>query len=253
MSDQLSMADLVKRTKKAYGMTWKEMADQLGRSDRMIRKIANGETSGETFRTSITELYEKGQVETLTPRRRTKSGELARVRSKKGAPQKSVVPVDTRGKRAPNVPRGKYSFKTTHLPAGNRIHEIEMPKTRGSQGRKRGLQAFDNTMLKITKSQAHADKRVKLRITVEDQDGNRRRYEVGSKSGFHASDVRSDIRQDHEGDAEGWLRHQLDYVYPDTGTFSIVGVEINEHNAVRTKEVRKQEDFSRTLRRRWSR
>lgn len=252
MTDQLSMAELVKRTKEAYGMTWKEMADQLGRSDRMIRKIANGETSGETFRTSITELYEKGQVVTLTPRRRTKSGELARVRSKKGAPEKSVIPVDTRGKRAPRVPRGKYSFRTHHLPAGNRLHEIEMPRT-GRIGRKRGMEAFDNTMLKITRSQAQADKRVKLSLTVEDPDGNRRRYEVGSKSGFHASDVRSDIRKDHEGDPEAWLRTQLNYVYPDTGNYRIVGVEINEHNAVRTKEVRKQEDLSRTRRRRWSR
>lgn len=252
MTDQLPMAELVKRTKEAYGLTWKEMADQLGRSDRMIRKIAYGETSGESFRTSITELYEKGQVETLTPRRRTKSGQLARVRSKKGARNKSVVPVDTRGKRAPRVPRGKYSFSTTHLPAGNRLHEIEMPRT-GKVGRQRGLDAFDKTMLKVTRSQARADKRVKLSLTVEDPHGNRRRYEVGSKSGFHASDVRADIRTDHAGDAEGWLRTQLNHVYPDTGNYRIVGIEINEHNAVRTKEVRKQEDQDRTRRRRWSR
>src|SRR5699024_10971502 len=156
MSDQLSMADLVKRTKKAYGMTWKEMAAQLGRSDRMIRKIANGETSGETFPTSITELYEKGQVETLTPRHRTKSGELARVRRKKGPPQKAANPVHTRRERAPNLPRGQYPSKTPHLPGRNRSHEIEMPKTRTSHGRKRGLQTSDYTSLTITNRQAPA-------------------------------------------------------------------------------------------------
>lgn len=252
MTEQPSMAELVKQTKETYGLTWQEMANQLGRSDRMIRKIANGETSGESFRTSITELYETGQVETLTPRRRTKSGQLAKVRSKKGASQKSVIPVDTRGKRAPRVARGKYSFSTTHLPAGNRLHQIEMPRT-GKVGRQRGMDDFDNTLLKVTRSQAQADKRVKLSLTVEDPDGNRRRYEVGTKSGFHASDVRADIRTDHEGDAESWLRTQLSHVYPDTGSQRIVGIEINEHNAVRTKEVRKQEDQSRTRRRRWTR
>lgn len=253
MADQIPMAELVQKTKQTYGLTWQEMAEQLGRSSRMIRKIATGESSGEHYRTSLTELYERGQVETMTPRRRTKAGKLARVRSKKGAKQKSTIPIDTRGKRAPSVKRGRFSFNTTHLPEGNRIHQIEMPRTPTSIGRKKGLQAFDNTMLRITKSQAHTDKRVKVAITVEDENGQRRRYEVGTKSGFHASDIRTDIRSDHNGNVEGWLRTQLNAVYPDTGNYAVVGVDLNEHNATRTKEVRKQEDQANTRRRRWSR
>lgn len=254
MSDErLPMAELVQRTKAAYGMTWKDMGEQLGRSDRMMRKIARGETSGESFRQSMTELYQRGQVETLTPRRRTRSGSLARVRSKKGVEEKSFIPADTRGKRAPTVKRGRFSHTTTALPEGNKIHHIEMPRTARSAGRKKGLQAFDNTLLSITKSQARADKRVKVSVTVEDDQGHRRQYQIGSKSGFFASDVRSDIRTDHGGSVEGWITRQLDAVYPDTGSYSVVAVDLNEHRASRPKDVRKQEDASRTRRRRWGR
>lgn len=247
------MADLVKRTKEAYSLTWQDMAEQVGRSDRMLRKIARGETSGESFRQSLTELYDRGQVSTLPPRRRTKDGTLARVRSKRGADQKSFVPVDTRGKYAPSVKRGRFSHTVTALPAGARFHHIEMPRSRRSEGRKKGLEAFEGSMLKIARSQARADKRVKLSVTIEDESGHRRQYEIGSKSGFHASDIRSDIRGDHGGSAESWFQHQLNAVYPDTGSFSVVGVNITEFNAVRSKEIRKQEDATRTRRRRWSR
>ena len=248
-----SMAELVTQTKAAYGMTWKEMGDQVGRSDRMMRKIARGETSGESFRQSLTELHEHGQVEHLTPRRRGKSGELARVRSKRGTEQKSIIPADTRGTRAPSVKRGRFSHTTTALPEGNRLHHIEMPRTVRSEGRKKGLAAIDQTLLRVTKSQARHDKRVKFTVTVEDDQGHRRQYQIGSKSGYHASDVRSDIRSDHDGSIDDWFARQLDAVYPDTGSYAVVGVDINEHDASRTKVVRKQEDASNSRRRRWKR
>jgi len=251
--DLLPMADLVKRTKEAYGLTWHEMAAQLGRSDRMIRKIARGETSGESFRRSITELYDRGEVEHLTPRRRSKDGHLARVRSKAGAEEKSITPEDTRGTRVAPVKRGRFSHTTTALPGGNRLHHIEMPKTPKSIGRKKGLAAIDRALLQVTKSQAKADKRVKFNLTVEDSDGNRRVYEIGSKSGFHASDVRSDIRTDFGGSVEAWMDHQIRSVYPDSGNVTVVSVDINEHSAIRNKETRKMEDAARTRRNRWKR
>lgn len=250
---QKSMAELISETKATYGMTWAEMGQQLGRSDRMIRKIARGETSGESFRQSVTELYDRGQVEHLPPRRRTKDGKLAKIRSKRGAEQKSVTPTDTRGRPAGRVKRGRFAHTTTVLREGNRLHRIEMPRSPRSEGRKKGLKAFDDTMLKISRSQARADKRVKVSVTVQDSQGQRRQYQIGSKSGFHASDVRSDIRSDHNGQVEGWIQRQLDAVYPDTGSYSVVALDINEHRSSRPKEVRKQEDFARTRRRRWKR
>lgn len=249
----MTMAELVKRTKEAYGLTWHEMASQLGRSDRMIRKIARGETSGESFRLSVTELYDSGEVQHLTPRRRSKDGHLARVRSKRGSEQKSVTPEDTRGKRAASVKRGRFSHTTTALPGGNKLHHIEMPKTPKSLGRKKGLEAIDRALLQVTKSQAKRDKRVKFSFTVEDKDGNRRVYEVGSKSGFHASDVRSDIRTDFGGSVEAWMDHQINSVYPDSGSYAVVSVDINEHSATRSKDMRKMEDVARTRRTRWKR
>lgn len=253
MENQLPMSELVKRTKAAYGMTWQEMGEQLGRSERMVRKIANGESPGENYRTSLTELYEKGQVITLTPRRRTKKGKLVPIRAKRESGKSAVIPKATGGKRQPTAKQGKYAFNDQHLPGGNRRYNIEMPKTKNSKGRNQGLQAFDHATLQITKSQAQADKRMRILITVQDENGNRRRYEVGSKSGFHASDVRTDIKHEHGGSIEGWLKHQLNAVYPGTGTSPVVGVEINAYNATRTKDIRRQEDTAGTRRRRWSR
>ncbi|MFC4372325.1 hypothetical protein [Citricoccus nitrophenolicus] len=252
MADEIPMADLIKRTKEVYGMTWREMGDQLGRSERMIRKIARGETSGETYRTSVTELYTHGSVDTLTPRRRAKDGHLVPVRAKQGAKQPTRTPKDTRGRRVGTNKRGRFSQSTTNLPDGNRLHHIEMPRSKGT-GRQKGLKAFNDEMLKIARSQARKDKRVKLTLTVEGADGQRRQYQVGSKSGFHASDVRSDIRSDHGGSAEGWLTHQISSVYPDIDSYTVVSIDINEHAATRTKAERKSEDVARTRRTRWRR
>lgn len=250
MATDMSMAELVTKTKETYGMTWAEMGQQMGRSDRMIRKIARGETSGESFRASMTELYTKGQVETLTPRRRGKDGTLARVRSKRGSAQKSFRPTDTRGKRAPTQQRGRFSHQVRHMPEGGRLHAVELPKTKGSQGRKRGLEAIRSSMYRITsaQSQRHADKRVRMTVTYQDADGGRYQVPIGSKSGYHASDVLSDIRAKHGGSVESWISSQAHAVYADMGSDSIVGVQMNEHTATRTKDERRTQDAAGTRR-----
>lgn len=250
--DELSIAELVTRTKADYGMTWADMASQLGRSDRMVRKLARGESSGESFRQSLSELYSSGAVDHMTPRRRRSDGTLTPVRSKRGAETKSYTPADTRGRRREPVRRGRFSSTTEHLGGGNRIHNIEMPATKNSQGRKKAWAAFQSKMLGIAQSQARKDKRIKVSVTTQSPDGQRRSYQVGSKSGFHASDVRSDIKTDFGGNPEGWASHQLSSVYPDTGG-TIVGMQMVEADASRPKPVRKEEDLARTRRHRWSR
>lgn len=252
--EQLPMAELVQRTKAAYGLTWKDMGEQLGRSDRMMRKIARGETSGESFRQSMTELYQQGRVQTLTPRRRsTRTNALVRVRAKKGSEEKSFIPADTRGKPVPSAKRTNYDHKVTNLPGGNKHTRTDLPKTRNSAGRKKGWEAIDNHLLSTTKGQARGDKRIKLAVTVEDAQGQRRQYQIGSKSGYFASDVRKDIRSDHGGSIEGWFTQELEAVYPDTGTYTVVAVETNTFQASRSKAVRKQEDAAGTRRNRWRR
>lgn len=246
----LTMAELVTRAKADYGMTWKDMANQLGRSDRMLRKIAREETSGESFRRSLTELYSRGEVDHLTPRRRTKDGRLARVRSKPSQGDKSTTPTDTRGRRAPTQKKGRYHSRTQHLGGGNRRHTITMPRTENTRkGRARGLNEVKNKIRGITRSQARKDKRVKFTVTMEDRDGQRRQYEVGSKSGYHASDVNTDIRTDYGGSVESWITQQMSGHYPDAGG-SLVSVEMQEFDAHRPKEVRMQADAAGTRRRR---
>lgn len=249
--EDLSIAELVTRTKHDYGMTWGEMASQLGRSDRMVRKLARGESSGESFRQSLTELYSSGRVDHLTPRRRNADQHLVPVRAKRGGDTTTRVPTDTRGRRMASVRRGRFNVAPTqHLGGGNRIEEIEMP-AKGKQGRKKAWAAFDEKMLRATQSQAQKDKRVRVTIITQDADGQRRSYEIGTKSGFHASDVRADIKSDHGGSSEGWAAYQLSAVYPDTGG-SIVGVRLNVADAARPKRVRIEEDVARTRRRKWS-
>ncbi|MDO5663130.1 MAG: hypothetical protein Q4G40_10570 [Brachybacterium sp.] len=250
MTEQMSMADLVAKTKSAYGMTWAEMGRQMGRSERMMRKIARGETSGESYRTSLTELYTRGQVETLTPRRRGKDGTLARVRSKRGATAKSVTPTDTRGRRAPTAPRGRFSVTTRHMAAGGRLDQVEMPKTARSQGRTKGWNAVKDALYRTTAaaSQRHGDKRVAFTVTYQDPDGTRRQVPVGQKGGYHASDVVSDIRTKHGGDVESWVSSQASGVYSDMAKGSIVGVQMNTSDATRSKDQRRAEDAAGTRR-----
>ncbi|MDK6499451.1 hypothetical protein QP341_26655, partial [Escherichia coli] len=80
-TEQLSPAELVQRSREAYGLTWKEMGAAMNRSPRMIQKIARGESSGESYRGALTELYERGTVSAAPPRRRNAAGKLVPVRA----------------------------------------------------------------------------------------------------------------------------------------------------------------------------
>ena len=112
--NQMSIAELTTAAKKAYGMSWSQMGQAFGRSDRWMRKLANGESSGETFRAGLTELYTTGQISNYVPRRRTRQGTLMKVRGKTGT--EAVTPKDTRGKVAPKTKRNTYGHQTTFLP-----------------------------------------------------------------------------------------------------------------------------------------
>ena len=73
-TEQLSPAELVQRSREAYGLTWKEMGAAMNRSPRMMQKIARGETSGESYRDALTELHETGAVSKAPRRRRNAAG-----------------------------------------------------------------------------------------------------------------------------------------------------------------------------------
>lgn len=257
---QMSIAELTSAAKKAYGMSWSQMGQAFGRSDRWMRKLANGETSGETFRAGLTELYTTGQISNYVPRRRTRQGTLMKVRGKTGT--EAVTPKDTRGKVAPKTKRNTYGHQTTFLPGGARDSVTTMPKSPRSKNRAKGWKSVHQEVRTVAKSQAHRDKRMKVRAVVESKDGTSRFYvNLGSKSGYHASDVLSDVRTDHGGDFEAWANDQMQKAgaskvgssAPEAmGDYYIVSMQVTSFEASRTKPERIAQDAAGTRRRgRW--
>lgn len=246
-----TIAELVHHIKTTYHTSNRELANLIGRSEKLIRNLHHGKTPGENYRRTLTELYNTGTITHLTPRRRTKEGKLIRIRTKKGAKTPSTTPTDTRGGRAPNKTRGRYRHTTQLLANGQRIHTTEMPPSPRAKGRAQGFKTVHDTLIKITRSQAHADKRVTPTITVQDPNGNRRELRIGTKDGYHASDIVTDINHDHHGDTEAWANTQISHVYG-TSNSKIVQITLNEHTAQRTKAQRKQQDATGTRRRTWN-
>ena len=103
---------------------------------------------------------------------------------------------------------------------------------------------------------------MKVRAVVESKDGTSRFYvNLGSKSGYHASDVLSDVRTDHGGDFEAWANDQMQKAgaskagssAPEAmGDYSIVSMQVTSFEASRTKPERIAQDAAGTRRRgRW--
>ena len=163
MSDpaQLSPAELVTRVRSAYGLTWAELGAAMNRSPRMMQKIARGETSGESYRDALTELHETGAVSKAPRCRRNAAGKIVPVRAKRGAKKPTVVPKDTR--RGPSLTR--HSTTTTHLPDGNRIVRIQLPKTVGSPERGAGLHAARMSIVNVARGSVIDEKALVAALT----------------------------------------------------------------------------------------
>ncbi|MBN6750194.1 MULTISPECIES: hypothetical protein [Bacteria] len=274
---QLSPAQLVNQIRSSYGMTWDEMGAAMGRSGRMMRKIAREETSGESYRAALTELHESGRIEHRPPRRRGKGGELVKVRAKRGTGSTTVTPADlpatpaaqdgaeldrddarapgapSEGSRRSRSPRRQFSSETTYLPDGNRIHTIEMPKTQGARGREEGVKELRRKIVNVARGTKHKDKRVRLEATVDIGGGRTRRVTVGDKAGYLANDVVSDVRDRAGGDMTAWLRGQMGnrYVEELGSQARVVSVTMTTFNATRSKSERVAQDEAGS--RRWNR
>lgn len=281
---QLTPAELVNRVRQAYGMTWDELGAAMGRSGRMMRKIARGETSGESYRAALDELHRSGAVEHRPPRRRGKDGGLVKVRAKKGSEAKSVAPAEEaeqeestpRRRRAvaspaaqvpegqayghegqtPPVarsPRRTFNSETTYLAGGNRIHKIDMPKSQGAKGREQGIAELRRRVTNVARGSSRQDKRVRLQATVDIGGGRTRTVDVGSKGGYLAGDIVSDVRDRSKGDMTSWMRGQIGdrYVEEMDGKARIVSVTMTTFNADRPKAQRVAQDEAGV--RRWNR
>lgn len=213
---------------RAQGMSNAEIAGELQRDPKMVWKIQHGKTSGAAYVQTLSELVRDGHVTTRPARRRAKDGHIVPVRAKAGAESKTVVPVDTQGRYVSVPKRGKFEASTTYFPAGGRQHEVRFPKTKNAKGR---IAAVDDLMGKIragAKSQRGHDKRVQFSLTF----ANGRVMEVGSKSGYFASDVLFSTRR-HGDNALGWLISQAKKRYEnlDVDQIPLVGVTMTMYDA----------------------
>ncbi|UVJ37798.1 hypothetical protein [Arthrobacter sp. CJ23] len=122
-----------------------------------------------------------------------------------------------------------------------------MPKSARAKGRLAGIGELHQRLLSISRSQARHDKRVKLQVIYR-TDGRGRVMEIGSKSGYHASDILSDVRDLHGGDMTSWILSQSRERYEnlDLKKSPLVSVTMTVFNAVRTKPARKAQDAAGT-------
>jgi hypothetical protein len=208
--EALSVADML-RDQRAQGVTISELARMLGRSERMVRKVINGETSGEAYRAAATELYERGRVSAAPPRRRGKAGKVVPVRASRSAGGGVRVPAEPRPKR------GRFSESLTPLAGGARQYEFGAPKTRDSKGRAQANATIVSRLRSAAKGQRWDRKKVKFDIRLS----NGHAMTVGSKHGYQVSSVLGRSRG-FEGDALGWLKTQVQHRYPDLDKAGVV-------------------------------
>lgn len=206
-----SAAELIRRLRE-YGLTQTEIARELDRSPRMVRKIERGETSGELYRGALAQLYETGKSVPPVPRRRDRAGSLVRVRAPRGSETPTVQPVDPTSGPA----RRNYSTETTYLQGGGRQHQYHLPKSEG-KGREEGRLAF----LHNNGRAAMGRRRAKFRLRYS----NGRTVEVGSKGGYRASDVQT--RSRNEGnDPWAYLAAEAAHRYVDLDDPGVTLVDV---------------------------
>jgi hypothetical protein len=217
-----SVADIVRGVMEMRKLSRADIAAELGRSPRMVSKLLNGESRGESFRAALVSLRDNGTVDRRPPRRRNKQNELVPVRArtdrerppvavqdgeKVKAP--TVVPEDTDGRYVSKVPN-RFSETSSYSKDGNRVHQVTMSKT-NKHSRERGLQAIMGRLAGIARSQAHKDKRVTFTATLD----NGRQIVIGEKGGTYVSQALRSIKA--EGGIEQWVDTVMAAMYAGKG------------------------------------
>lgn len=212
------------------GVTTAEIAGELQRDPRMVRKILNGETSGAAYTATLRELATTGRVTTRPPRRRTKAGTLVPVRSKVGAESKSHVPADTGGRYTEERQGGRFTTSTTYMGGGARAHTLHVPKGKETKGRT----TAESELMRITRAAARGQskdtqKRVRLQLTY----ANGRVMEVND---YNASSLLNRFNTLGDKNPLTWLAEQARerYANLDVDKIPITGVTMTVYNAERT-------------------
>jgi transcriptional regulator with XRE-family HTH domain len=218
-------ADLIAELR-AYGLSVSEIARELGRSPRMIRKVVQGQSSGQLYVPALNELVQTGRTQAPPERRRGRDGELVRVRAPRGATEPTRRPQEDTGAapaggagQPPTAPTGRrgrssvqseparqpgtFSDSTTYLPGGVRQHTVTAPRSEGT-GREKARQGLLGALRRAARSQQAGRKNVRFRVTLQ----NGTTVEVGAKGGYAVSKALARSRSEGD-DPFAWLSGEL--------------------------------------------
>lgn len=228
--DQRSAQDLV-RFLRGRGLSTTEIAAELHRSPRMVRKILNGETSGALYRSTLEELATTGRASSVPPRRRLKSGGLVPVRAKAGAKGKTIVPEDPGGTYTSARQGGAMQATTTYMAEGGRQVELRLPKGKTAKGRTLADAEIVKQIRNAAKGQAKENQK-KIRATLTFANG--RVMEVNT---YNASTMLQRVNE-AGGSALDWMRGESKnrYLNLDVSKEPITGVTLTVFSDAKTPE-----------------
>lgn len=244
MADEKRSAQDLVRILRGRGITMTELAGELHRSPRMVRKILNGETSGALYRETLEEIANTGRATKVPPRRRQKDGTLMRIRGKAADGEKTMVtPEDPGGKYTTERQGGRAQISTAFMSEGGRIIEARIPKGKTAKGRTVANEQLVQLVRNAAKGQAgNKQKQITARVTF----ANGRRMEVNT---YNASTMLKRIKEDG-GDTLGWLAREAGnrYVNLDTTDVPITGVTLNVVTVPKTEAYQRESAAGRTRR-----
>lgn len=229
MNDRRSAQDLV-RELRGRGLTNTEIAGELQRSPRMVRKILNGETSGQLYTQTLLELATTGKSSTVPPRRRRSDNSLVPVRAPQGSKTKSVTPPDTWGQYTGKQQGGRLR-STTYLGGGGRQHELSIPKGKTAKGRQDANVEIVRHVRSAALGQAKETQKL-VRATLTFGDGR-----VMQVNSYNASTMLQRIRESG-GEPLEWLRKESQerYTNLDVSKVPITGVTLTVYEAPKTQQ-----------------
>jgi hypothetical protein len=227
--DKRSARELIQELR-GRGVSTTEIARELRRDPKMVRKVLNGETSGALYVDTLRELVTTGRATTVPPRRRDRDGNLVPVRTKAGSETKSAIPEDTGGRYTSDKQGGRFQTRTTYMGGGGRQHEINLPKGKTAKGRT----AAETELLRLTRAAARGQskdtqKRIRLQLTY----ANGRVMEVND---YNASSLLNRFNQLGGGNPLHWLASQSAerYANLDVSKVPITGVTMTVYDSQRT-------------------
>lgn len=196
-----------------HGLTQSEIAEAVNRDQSLISQIRRGRKPGTNLVTSLDELAKTGQVHTAPARRKTRAGQTAHVRGRRGEPgnvppeQPSRPTTGRKVRTRVEVPeRGRFS-KNTVYGRRTRTVKIDFPRTKGTKGREQAWGAVAKTAKSLARrkwgDRDLPERRLYMKVTYADGST----ASIGSRGGYSPQALTQGLNA-HEGDAEAWAKTQ---------------------------------------------